>query len=97
MYVLPGIAGCSSRLFKKGCVTGMRVVYARYNAKYNSIDVTTFQGHVLKLDCGKVEERLRLIPGGQCELNALAIDAPLRYAVMALEGSMQSWVDCGEC
>lgn len=37
----------------------MRAVYARYNAKYNSIDVTTFQGYILRLDCGKVEERLR--------------------------------------
>ena len=74
----------------------MRAVYARYNAEYNSIDVTTFQGYVLRLDCGKVEGRLRLTPGGQCELNALAIDEPLQYVVMALEESIQSWVDCGE-
>ena len=96
MCGVSGIARCSPRHFKKGCVTCMRAVYARYNAEYNSIDVTTFQGYVLRLDCGKVEERLRLTPGGQCELNALAIDEPLRYAVMALEGSIQSWVDCGE-
>ena len=85
-----------SQALKKGCETDMRAVYARYNAKYNSIDVSTFQGYVLRLNCGKVVERLRLTPGGQCELNALAIDKPLQYAVMALEGSMQSWVDCGE-
>ena len=65
----------------------MRAVYARYNAKYNSIDVSTFQGYIMRLDCGKVEERLRLTPGGQCELNALAIDKPLQYAVMALVSS----------
>ena len=71
----------------------MRAVYARYNAEYNSIDVTTFQGYVLRLDCGKIEERLRLTPGGQCELNALAIDEPLRYAVMALEGVFRvGWI-----
>lgn len=93
MCVLPGIAGCSSRHFKKGCVTGMRVIYARYNAKYNSIDVTTFQGYVLRLDCGKVEERLRLTPGGQCDLNALAIDEPLQYAVMALSREMRAYCD----
>ena len=96
MCGFPGIARCSPRRFKKGCETGMRAVCARYNAKYNSIDVTTFQGYVLRLDCGKVEKRLRLTPGGQCELNALAIDEPLQYVVMALEGSMQSRVDCGE-
>ena len=87
MCRLPGIARCSPRRFKKGCVMGMRAVYARYNAEYNSIDVTTFQGYVLRLNCGKVEERLRLTPGGQCELNALAIDKPLQYAVMVLESS----------
>ena len=65
----------------------MRAVYARYNAKYNSIDVSTFQGYIMRLDCGKIEERLRLTPGGQCEVNALAIDKPLQYAVMALVSS----------
>ena len=87
MCGVSGIAGCSPRHFKKGCETGMRAVCARYNAEYSSIDVTTFQGYVLRLDCGKVEERLRLTPGGQCELNALAIDKPLKYAVMALVSS----------
>ena len=68
-------------------MTCMRAVYARYNAKYNSIDVSTFQGYIMRLDCGKIEERLRLTPGGQCEVNALAIDKPLQYAVMALVSS----------
>lgn len=74
----------------------MSVVYARYNEKKNSVDVNTFENYIIRLDCGKIEERLHITAGGQCELNALAVDHPLEYAVMALEGSMQSWLDCGE-
>jgi len=33
----------------------------------------------------------RLIPNGA--LNALAIDNPLEYARLALDGEMQAWVD----
>ena len=29
----------------------------------------------------------------QCALNALAIDEPLEYARLALEGNLQMWVD----
>ena len=74
----------------------MSRAYARYNANENSVDVMIAGYYTLRLDCALAESRLTLTPGGQCELNALALDKPLEYAVMALEGSMQSWVDCGE-
>ena len=62
----------------------MRLIYARYNPQCNSIDVTTFENVVL---------RLRTTPGSQCSLNALAIDNPLEYARLYLDGEMQVWVD----
>ena len=71
----------------------MRLIYARYNPQGNSIDVTTFENVVLRIDCNKAEEGLRTTPGSQCSLNALAIDNPLEYARLYLDGEMQVWVD----
>lgn len=71
----------------------MRLIYARYNRQCNSIDVTTFENVVLRIDCNKAEEGLRTTPGSQCSLNALAIDNPLEYARLYLDGEMQVWVD----
>ena len=32
-------------------------------------------------------------PGSDCALNALAIDEPLEYAKLYLDGNLQMWVD----
>ena len=71
----------------------MRLIYADYNPYTNSIDVNTFENYILRIDCNKVEEGLRTTPGSQCSLNALAIDNPLEYARLYLDGEMQVWVD----
>ena len=60
---------------------------------HNCIDVTTFDGYVLRIDCRKAEEGLKTTPCSECALNALAIDNPLEYAMLYLEGSLQIWVD----
>ena len=74
----------------------MYIVRAEYNPLKNSIDIVNGGNYILRLDCWEGEKRLRVSPGGQHDLNALAIDDPLQYAAMALEGSMQSWLDCGD-
>ena len=33
----------------------MRLVYADYNPLTNSIDVTTFENYILRIDCNKAE------------------------------------------
>ena len=71
----------------------MRFIYATYNVLHNCIDVTTFDGYVLRIDCGKAEEGLITTPYSECALNALAIDNPLEYATLYLEDGMQTWVD----
>ena len=71
----------------------MRLIYASYNSSYNSIDITTFDNILLRIDCNKAEEGIRTTSGSQCALNALAIDEPLEYARLALDGEMQMWVD----
>lgn len=40
-----------------------------------------------------IKNGLRTTPCSQCALNALAIDEPLEYATLALDGNLQMWVD----
>jgi hypothetical protein len=74
-------------------IDDMRLIYARYNSNCNSIDITTFDNILLRIEWNKAEEGTRTTPGSQCALNALAIDEPLEYARLALDGEMQMWVD----
>ncbi len=71
----------------------MRFMYAEYNMCHDSIDVTTFDGYLLRIDCSKAEEGLKIAPCSECALNALAIDDPLEYARLYLEGNVRMWVD----
>ena len=41
----------------------------------------------------EAEKNLKTTPGSDCALNALAIDEPLEYARLYLDGTMQMWVD----
>ena len=45
------------------------------------------------LDCWEAEKNLKTTPGSDCALNTLAIDEPLEYARLYLDGNMQMWVD----
>lgn len=38
-------------------------------------------------------EGLKTTPNSECALNALAIDNPLEYARLYLDGTMQIWID----
>ena len=53
---------------------------------YNEIDI-------LRIDCNKAEDGLKTTPCSQNSLNALAIDEPLEYVRLVLDGEMQAWVD----
>lgn len=70
----------------------MNIFHAAYNIHHNSIDVYTYAGYFLRIDCNKAEEGLKTTPGSECALNALAIamDEPLEFY---LDGNMQMWVD----
>ena len=71
----------------------MKFIYAEYNENHNSIDITTFDGYLLRIDCNKAEDGLKTTLCSQCALDALEIDEPLEYARLYLEGNMQMWVD----
>ena len=71
----------------------MNIIYAEYNMYHNSIDIYTSAGYMLRIDCNKAEDGLRTTPNSQCSLNALAIDEPLEYAKLYLDGTMQMWLN----
>ena len=71
----------------------MRLIYAEYSSITNSFVVNTFENYILRIDCNKAEDGLKTTPCSQNSLNALAIDEPLEYARLALDGEMQAWVD----
>ena len=71
----------------------MRTIFAEYNPHRNSIDVYTSAGYMLRIDCWEAEKNLTTTPGSDCALNALAIDEPLEYARLYLDGTMQMWID----
>ena len=71
----------------------MRTIFAEYNPKHNSIDVYTSVGYMLRIDCWEAEKDLKPTSGSDCALNALAIDDPLEYARLYLDGNLQMWVD----
>lgn len=43
----------------------MRFIYAEYIMYNNSVDVTTFYGYILRVDCNVAEEGLRTTPCSQ--------------------------------
>ena len=71
----------------------MRTIFAEYNPQRNSIDIYTNVGYMLHIDCWEAEKNLKTTPESDCALNALAIDDPLEYARLYLDGNLQMWVD----
>ena len=71
----------------------MRTIFAEYNPQRNSVDVYTSASYMLRIDCWEAEKNLKTTPGSDCALNALAIDEPLEYVRLYLDGNMQMLVD----
>ena len=71
----------------------METIFAEYNPKCNSIDIYISVGYMLRIDCWEAEKNLTTTPGSDCALNALAIDEPLEYVRLYLDGTLQMWID----
>ena len=67
----------------------MRTIFAEYNPQCNSIDVSTSAGYMIRIDCWEAEKNLRTTPGSDCALTSLAIDEPLEYARLYLDGNQE--------
>lgn len=64
-----------------------------YTTTVSTYILYPYAGYMLRIDCWEVEKDLKTTPGSQCALNPLAIDNPLEYARLYLDGMMQVWVD----
>lgn len=71
----------------KGLIT-MKLIHAEYTPMHNSIDINHYNGYILRIDYNQAESGIRTTPNSQRYLNALAIDNPLKYARLALDGEM---------
>ena len=60
----------------------MKITHAAYNPKCNSIDINHYEGYIIRIDCSKAEEGLKITSGHEGILDALAIDNPLEYVVI---------------
>lgn len=40
----------------------MNIIYEDYNIYHNSIDICTYAGYILRIDCAKAEEGLKTTP-----------------------------------
>ena len=47
----------------------MNIIYADYNIYHNSIDICTYAGYILRIDCAKAEEGLKTTPNSECTFN----------------------------
>ena len=61
------------------------------NATHNETALTFIQ--MLAIDCWEAEKDLKTTPGSDCALTSLAVDEPLEYVRLYLEGNLQMWVD----
>ena len=73
--------------------TGFPAEVESYNINHDSIDVYTSAGYMLRIDCWEAEKDLKTTYGSECALTSLAVDEPLEYARLYLEGNLQMWVD----
>ena len=71
----------------------MNFISASYNMYHNSIDITTFDGYILRIDCNKAEEVLKTTVQTDHVLNAMAIDNLLEYTRLYLNNEMQIFID----
>lgn len=71
----------------------MKLIHAEYNPIHNSIDISHYDGYILRIDGNQAENGIRTTPNFQQNLNALLIDNPLEYVRLALDDGMQAWVN----
>lgn len=67
----------------------INIVHAEYSMYHNTIDISYYNGELLRIDYGKSEDGLITTPNSQRMLDALAIDNPLEFARLYLNSEMQ--------
>lgn len=71
----------------------MKIHFAYYNEYKNRIDIAFADNTPLFLSCAEAEKNLHTTPNSQRLIDNLAIDNPLKYAALVLDGELQAWVN----
>lgn len=71
----------------------MKIHFAYYNQYKNGIDISFADNTLLFLSCAESEKNLHTTPNSQRLIDNLAIEVPLKYAALALDGELQAWAD----
>ena len=70
----------------------MKIHFAYYNRYKNGIDIAFADNTLLFLSCAEAEKNLHTTLNSQRLIDNLAIDEPLKYATLALDGELQAWL-----
>ena len=71
----------------------MKNHFAYYNQYKNGIDIAFADNTILFLSCTEAEKNLHTTPNSQRLIDNLAIEEPLKYAMLALDSELQTWAD----
>lgn len=71
----------------------MKKPFAYYNQYNNGIDIAFDDNVLMFISCAEAEKDLHTTPNSQRLIDNLAIDEPLKYAALALDGELQDWAD----
>ena len=71
----------------------MKIHFAYYNQFKNGIDIAFADNTLLFLFCTEAEKGLHTTPNSQRLIDNLAIEEPITYAALALDGELQEWAD----
>ena len=58
-----------------------------------TMKIEDVEAYMLRIDCWEAEKDLKTTYGSECALTSLAVDEPLEYARLYLDGNLQMWVD----
>ena len=71
----------------------MKIPFAYYNQFKNGIDIAFADNTLLFLSCAEAEKELHTTPNSQRLIDYLAIEDPITYAALVLDGELQEWAD----
>ena len=71
----------------------MKIHFACYNQFKNGINIAFADNSLLFLSCTEAETGLHTTPNSQRLIDNLAIEEPITYAALALDGELQEWAD----
>lgn len=72
-----------------GKFDSIRIIFAEQNPHRNSIDVYTSAGSMLHIDGQEAEKDLKTTPESDYTLTLLAVDEPIEYINLYLDGNLQ--------